>query len=275
MKSLAIKLISRVLNIFGYTLAIQRIPSQNVLKNQESLNLNVGASAYTIGGFLSLDYFSDHYFNDSLDFEKKYIQYDMRNDTLPFETDSVDNIFCSHVIEHVEYDAVERFILDAYRVLKPGGVLRITCPDIKYLYSVTMIDMDFFWERRKVIMKNENYNISDEVNNFDLFMITASTRHCRLSKRRHESVTEDQTDLYRLNYEELKVKLMQENTFDPKHPGDHISMWDIDTLQQLSQASGFSFFQESKPGGSLSKEMQGAAFDRVSPRLSLFCDFVK
>ena len=54
---------------------------------------------------------------------------------MPFEDDSVDTIYCSHVIEHIETEYVEMFFKESFRVLKLGGVLRIVCPDVEYLYN--------------------------------------------------------------------------------------------------------------------------------------------
>jgi predicted SAM-dependent methyltransferase len=48
----------------------------------------------------------------------------------PLEDNSVDNIYCSQVIEHFEkYEALD-ILKESFRVLKPGGVIRISVPDI-------------------------------------------------------------------------------------------------------------------------------------------------
>ena len=41
--------------------------------------------------------------------EFKRTQYDMRNDKLPFGKSKVDNIYCSHVIEHIETKRCNKF----------------------------------------------------------------------------------------------------------------------------------------------------------------------
>ena len=48
---------------------------------------------------------------------------------LPFPTGSVSYLFSEHVVEHVAPDVVTSFLHEAYRVLAPGGVLRILTPD--------------------------------------------------------------------------------------------------------------------------------------------------
>ena len=52
---------------------------------------------------------------------------------IPYDTESIDNIYASHVIEHVEWYNVEYAIKEAYRVLKKDGTITIHTPDLDYL----------------------------------------------------------------------------------------------------------------------------------------------
>jgi predicted SAM-dependent methyltransferase len=55
---------------------------------------------------------------------------------LPFASDSCEVIFGEHVIEHVLKTDAGRLLAECYRVLQPGGVLRISTPDAeRYLRS--------------------------------------------------------------------------------------------------------------------------------------------
>jgi predicted SAM-dependent methyltransferase len=49
---------------------------------------------------------------------------------IPFEKDSIPYIFSSHFLEHLDKKEGESFIRECYRVLKPGGKIRILVPDI-------------------------------------------------------------------------------------------------------------------------------------------------
>lgn len=51
---------------------------------------------------------------------------------IPEKSDSVDAIYCSHMLEHLDQDEVARFLSEARRVLKRNGVIRIAVPDINY-----------------------------------------------------------------------------------------------------------------------------------------------
>lgn len=51
--------------------------------------------------------------------------------TLPDEDESVDYIYCSHVLEHFEKDEAIKILKECRRVLKNKGILRIVLPDLK------------------------------------------------------------------------------------------------------------------------------------------------
>jgi SAM-dependent methyltransferase len=50
---------------------------------------------------------------------------------LPFRSDSVDVVYHSHLFEHLDREQASAFLLEAKRVLKPGGVQRIVVPDLE------------------------------------------------------------------------------------------------------------------------------------------------
>jgi predicted SAM-dependent methyltransferase len=60
--------------------------------------------------------------------------YDCRKG-VPFSDDSVRCIFTEHFFEHIDYlEEAPLFLVDCYRVLQPGGVIRIIVPDVeKYI----------------------------------------------------------------------------------------------------------------------------------------------
>lgn len=49
---------------------------------------------------------------------------------LPEESESVDYIFTEHFIEHLSREDGVRLLRECYRVLKPGGVIRVVTPDL-------------------------------------------------------------------------------------------------------------------------------------------------
>jgi len=52
---------------------------------------------------------------------------------IPFDSNSVDVVYHSHMLEHLDREGVPKFLAEVKRVLKPGGVHRIVVPDLELL----------------------------------------------------------------------------------------------------------------------------------------------
>ena len=50
---------------------------------------------------------------------------------LPFSDGSVSAVYSSHVLEHLYREEGQRLIAESFRVLAPGGILRIVVPDLR------------------------------------------------------------------------------------------------------------------------------------------------
>jgi predicted SAM-dependent methyltransferase len=55
---------------------------------------------------------------------------------IPFQDSSVDFIFSSHVLHHLYREDALALIREALRVLKPGGTIRITVPDLELIVAL-------------------------------------------------------------------------------------------------------------------------------------------
>ena len=55
---------------------------------------------------------------------------------IPFRDSSVDFIFSSHVLHHLYREEALALIREALRVLKPGGTMRITVPDLEVIVAL-------------------------------------------------------------------------------------------------------------------------------------------
>lgn len=51
---------------------------------------------------------------------------------IPAESDSVDYVYSSHFVEHLYLREAERLVADCFRVMRPGGVIRIVVPDLDH-----------------------------------------------------------------------------------------------------------------------------------------------
>jgi predicted SAM-dependent methyltransferase len=78
------------------------------------IKLDLGCGSHRIPGYVPID--------DSLG-------HDVRS--LPFRDDSVDEIRASHVLEHIAFREAQSVLEHWFRVLKPGGTLKIAVPDFE------------------------------------------------------------------------------------------------------------------------------------------------
>lgn len=61
---------------------------------------------------------------------------------LPAESASVDVVYHSHFLEHLDRDKVPMFQREVHRVLKPGGVQRIVVPDLRGLIDSYLVSFE-------------------------------------------------------------------------------------------------------------------------------------
>jgi len=52
---------------------------------------------------------------------------------LPFENESVDEVFAKDILEHFSYKVTKRIVKDWHRVLRLGGKIYVQCPDMLLL----------------------------------------------------------------------------------------------------------------------------------------------
>lgn len=67
---------------------------------------------------------------------------------LPVQDESVDALYSSHMLEHLDKNEASKFLREAFRILKSGGIIRIAVPDIKKKVEQynTSCDADAFIE---------------------------------------------------------------------------------------------------------------------------------
>ncbi len=79
-----------------------------------------------------------------------FVQLDI-GQPLPFEDGSVSWAYAEHLIEHVPLATAVRWLTEVRRVLRPGGLLRLTTPDLaKYVEGYLSGNKFFAKHRRRV-----------------------------------------------------------------------------------------------------------------------------
>ena len=54
----------------------------------------------------------------------------------PIASDSFDHIYSEHVIQHLPFRAGQILLRECFRILKPGGVMRLSTPNLRQLVSL-------------------------------------------------------------------------------------------------------------------------------------------
>ena len=83
------------------------------------VKLNIGAGPNKMEGFISIDTIK---FNDDI------VVCNCGTEAWPYEDNSVDEVHCSHMIEHLTAPERIHFINELYRVLKPNAKATIIAP---------------------------------------------------------------------------------------------------------------------------------------------------
>lgn len=111
------------------------LSAYNISKRPENpLYVNIGAGKWKHPLWHNLDNPVEGYdksFGLKSEF-KNLIKHDLiLQNQLPFKDNSIEAIYCSHVVEHLNDKANEKLYSEINRVLRPGGTFRVTCPDLK------------------------------------------------------------------------------------------------------------------------------------------------
>lgn len=106
---------------------LRKIPGTHLL-------LNIGCAKLPKAGWINID------INPC-----KGVYYADVSRSIPLRDDTVRHIHCEHLLEHLDYEAVKKFLKECLRILEKGRLLRLIVPDAeKYLRAYCQNDNEFF-----------------------------------------------------------------------------------------------------------------------------------
>ena len=83
---------------------------------------------------------------------------------IPVRDSSVDFIFSSHVLHHLYREDALKLIREALRVLKPGGTMRITVPNLEFIVALYLegrreqaLEYLFYWKKPRSNLSRRCY----------------------------------------------------------------------------------------------------------------------
>lgn len=83
-----------------------------------------------------------------------FVQHDLAY-SIPLDSNSADFVYSSHFLEHLFRNDAENLLRESYRVLKPGGTVRIVVPDLEY--ALTLYDAG-----KKEAMLSQYFFVEDD-----------------------------------------------------------------------------------------------------------------
>jgi predicted SAM-dependent methyltransferase len=107
-------------------------PSQTVFAGQNKLHLGCGTNI--LPGWANID----------VDGPSAVLRWDLTQ-PLPLQTGTVSFIFNEHFIEHITRPQAVALLSECYRLLIPGGVLRISTPSLRKLIDEYLLNRTTEW----------------------------------------------------------------------------------------------------------------------------------
>ena len=112
---------------------------------------NLGCGTKLYNDFLNVGYWSQFdsgvVYKDLAGTTNTYMfNHDLRNG-VPADSNSLDLVYHSHMLEHLSYQDGIQFIRECFRVLKPGGTMRILVPDLELWINAYKNNNTFFFDQ--------------------------------------------------------------------------------------------------------------------------------
>lgn len=286
----------KLMDFFGYRISKSpkreynielylKLYSKNSIENR--LFLNIGAGSFFHPAWTNVDYYSDWYKSND-EKTKSGINYDLFSlKPIPVEGNTIEMMYSSHTVEHITDAAAQNLFNESYRILKRGGVVRITAPDINLHYNAyRRNDKDFFywkdWYVRPEDYKRVMLNTAlTETSIEQLFL----QRFASATTTIHADGVET-----RISDDELR-KLFNEKSFEDalnsctslctiekqkQYPGNHMNWWNHEKAEKMLKIAGFKRIVRSGYGQSEFAVLRNIHFfDNTHPKVSFYIEAIK
>lgn len=235
--------------------------------------LNVGAGDFRHPAWRNLDFYTEAYASDVR--SNMDIEMDLSNmERWPIPDNSIEAIFTSHTIEHLRDDHDRHIFAESLRVLKPGGVIRVTCPDIElYFRAMRRGDRHFFLNYAPTWVNEDIEQLF--LREFATQISTANNDGLPISKVTSKEIS----DVFNtMNMEDGLNEFSRRidyKTWYKLAPGNHVNWWSYDKLFRFLRDAGFGEMYRSGFGQSLCRPMRFPLFDWTAKNISLYAEAYK
>lgn len=240
--------------------------------------LNVGGGRFAKPHWRVLDHASASY-----DYSSVFVDVDVdleRRETWPVDDGSIDLVYSSHTLEHLSDATVEHVLAESYRVLKPGGGIRITVPDIDLAIEwYERGDVDWFVDiaRREPLSQFEavadGYLPEAYLIDFFATHLVEKPRSAAFPSADLDEVRKGWRTLDKPAFLNAYTERIQDE-WQAEDPALHRNWFDVEKLRALLADSGFEDVEESTSRRSRFRELCEPEFD-TRPHMSLYVEGVK
>jgi len=248
---------------------------------------NIGAGGFSHPCWTNIDYDSKWY-KSNRSKTLKGIQYDFFSlDRLPIESESAEVIYSSHSVEHINDEAAQNILNESYRILKPGGYLRIVTPNIDLEYRAYKENdiRFFFWIDKYSIPKNyQRMYFNQPFNRASIgqiflahFATSVSLLHSDGAPERIDDNELDQI-FNSMDYEKALNYICAKCPIEiqKKYPGNHMNWWNKEKMFSMLSKAGFAKIYLSAYGQSYCHVLRDVLFfDNTNPKIALHIEAVK
>ena len=189
------------------------------------------------------------------------------------QTGTAEAVYSSHTVEHLLDEHVEHMLREAYRILKPSGFLRITCPNIElYFEAYRRRDDDLTMYR----------NLRPHFSHQQIFLNEFASQLTDIMKSGNPqgaapaSILDSEVDRLFANGPVPEAfdhfTSMIDYELHKITPGAHINWWTHEKVERFMRRAGFTKVRRSAHKQSACVAMRGAEFDTTHPAHSLYVE---
>lgn len=244
---------------------------------ESAMFINIGAGAFDHPRWTNLDLSSEVYATRQT---AAFIEYDLTaSQPLPLPSSSVELAYTSHTIEHVKDPDVQQLFAEVFRVLRPGGVFRITCPDahMYYLAARNNVYDRFFYRMNTWFRRHGIDDSSVSPIDFVASGVATGLTGTRLIRDADPDLARELSDLFHtLPETEFLENLCARVEFSAAQPARHVNWWTHDKVMRTLASSGFTDVRVSTFGGSMAAPMcDTSRFDNTVRDESIYVEATK
>jgi len=177
-----------------------KVMSSKILRKKRSLKLNLGCGRQYLKGYINIDIRNQHVPGIDPFIVDKYM--DITKIPYQFKTNSIEKIYCHHVLEHFQIKIIRPMLKEWHRILKKGGGLEIGVPNfedlviifnmlslqargIKPLWKADEFMFQNFWNRQEIkdsLFGRMDYPADSHICHFDKMFLRKLLREAGFLK---------------------------------------------------------------------------------------------